>query len=413
LKKTPEYQEWLKDTEQTKLQSAKPELKAFVLFGSKEIPERKFATLADAVLGASDGDTIEVRGHGPFVSAPINVGRTALRIKAGDGFRPVIKLGPEGVQGKEPLLATNAALVLEGLELQRAPPPDAQTSGRGHTVVHIYQGPLRAANCQFRGPVWSNHSPVGMFRNCDFVATWGAGGRHVPGARVAFENCLHRTKEQAICFAYDDPALDDVSIQIKQNTFVGNCAFLVCLQSPLPVTSVRPHASRPVRLDVSESILDPWAMLGFDQTREVLDKAAVLEPAEAEATLQRLIEWRGERNVFASISVAWFADGKLQSPRGPQNLEGWKRFGGFRETDSQEKSPRFHGGNLRSRTDTDLDQLTLEDFRLRPDSAGYRAGPDGKDLGADVDLVGPGAAYERWKKTPEYQVWLLETGQQE
>jgi hypothetical protein len=52
-----------------------------------------------------------------------------------------------------------------------------------------------------------------------------------------------------------------------------------------------------------------------------------------------------------------------------------------------------------------------EEFRLRPDSAGYRAGKDGKDLGADVDLVGPGRGYERWKKTPEYQQWLKDTGQ--
>ena len=55
--------------------------------------------------------------------------------------------------------------------------------------------------------------------------------------------------------------------------------------------------------------------------------------------------------------------------------------------------------------------LVLEHFRLRPDSAGYRAGKDGKDLGADIDVVGPGAAYDRWKKTPEYQQWLKETGQ--
>jgi hypothetical protein len=51
------------------------------------------------------------------------------------------------------------------------------------------------------------------------------------------------------------------------------------------------------------------------------------------------------------------------------------------------------------------------DFRLRPDSAGYRAGKDGKDLGADVDLVGPGSAYERWKKTPAYQQRLKDSGQ--
>jgi hypothetical protein len=28
-----------------------------------------------------------------------------------------------------------------------------------------------------------------------------------------------------------------------------------------------------------------------------------------------------------------------------------------------------------------------------------------------VDMAGPGLAYEKWKKTPEYQQWLQETGQ--
>jgi hypothetical protein len=57
------------------------------------------------------------------------------------------------------------------------------------------------------------------------------------------------------------------------------------------------------------------------------------------------------------------------------------------------------------------ERTASDDFRLRPDSAGYRAGKDGKDLGADIDLVGPGEAYERWKKTPDYRQWLEESGQ--
>jgi hypothetical protein len=61
---------------------------------------------------------------------------------------------------------------------------------------------------------------------------------------------------------------------------------------------------------------------------------------------------------------------------------------------------------------TAAETVTPNHFRLRPDSAGFRAGKDGKDLGPDIDLVGPGPAYERWKKTPEYQQWLKETGQQ-
>jgi hypothetical protein len=57
------------------------------------------------------------------------------------------------------------------------------------------------------------------------------------------------------------------------------------------------------------------------------------------------------------------------------------------------------------------EQVTPEDFRLASGSPGKGAGEDGKDLGADVDLVGPGPAYERWKLTPEYQQWLQDTGQ--
>jgi hypothetical protein len=54
--------------------------------------------------------------------------------------------------------------------------------------------------------------------------------------------------------------------------------------------------------------------------------------------------------------------------------------------------------------------VSAADFRLRGDSLGKKAGPGGKDLGADVDLVGPGKAYERWKQTPDYQQWLQDTG---
>ena len=57
------------------------------------------------------------------------------------------------------------------------------------------------------------------------------------------------------------------------------------------------------------------------------------------------------------------------------------------------------------------EKLVPDDFRLAKDSPGYRAGKDKKDLGADIDLVGPGPAYERWQKTPEYQQWLKDTGQ--
>ena len=57
--------------------------RAFVLLG---VAERKFVTLAAAVKAASGGDTIEIRGNGPFVTAPIDCGITRSTIRAGDGL---------------------------------------------------------------------------------------------------------------------------------------------------------------------------------------------------------------------------------------------------------------------------------------------------------------------------------------
>src|SRR5262249_33851737 len=69
----------------------KAESQAFVVLGGKGVAERKFDTLAEAVQGASDGDTIEIRGNGPFVTHPIVIGQGTRVIRAGAGHRPVIR----------------------------------------------------------------------------------------------------------------------------------------------------------------------------------------------------------------------------------------------------------------------------------------------------------------------------------
>ena len=129
----------------------------------------------------------------------------------------------------------------------------------------------------------------------------------------------------------------------------------------------------------------------------------MLPPAEAEASLLRLLTWHGERNLYAVGSTfVMDADAKQQPPPVRKAWRNGSSSGEPAEAGSMEGRVRYQGGDLLSRTGAALDKLTAEDFRLRPDSAGYRAGKDGKDLGADVDLVGPGPAYER-RKTPEYQ----------
>src|SRR4029077_1049143 len=116
-----------------------PEAKsgAFVLMGGKGVAERKFDTLAEAVQFATDGDTIEGRGYGPFIGDRIKT-RHALTIRAGSGFRPVIMDSP-GASLQEVPFVTAAQLRLEGLELR---------CERVRVMIHAFEL-LAAANCGF------------------------------------------------------------------------------------------------------------------------------------------------------------------------------------------------------------------------------------------------------------------------
>jgi len=381
---------------------------AFVLLTGKGVAERKFDTLAEAVQSASDGDTIEIRGNGPFLSQPIVIYR-ALTVRAGESFRPVIRMAPEVTQNDaSALLVTNAALVLEGIEMDRAISDDP----RSWAVVRSYRASLRAANCRFGRGIWAGQPTTCEIRNCEFLSEYARLGISLHAdTRILLENCLHRSEGGAIHPYYDVP-LHDASLQIRRSTFASRptSIWAVC-RSSLPISGDRADAPQPLHLEVSECIFDVPTAVGFEQNLN--KKADEYRPEEAEAALLGLLQWRGERNLFAkgSPSLCWTVEFKQLPPRGPKSLEDWKAFWGTAEADSLEGSIRFHGGNLLSRTGEAIKQLTPEDFRLRADSPGYRAGKDGKDLGADVDLVGPGPAYERWKQTPEYQEWLKETGQ--
>jgi hypothetical protein len=140
-------------------------------------------------------------------------------------------------------------------------------------------------------------------------------------------------------------------------------------------------------------------------------------PEEAGKILKNVVGWSDQRNLYPDERLRSFLRFDLPPFKGSelqavviQDLADWQRFWELADTGSSQGEPRYKGGDLYSKAALDPTRLRPDDFRLRPDSPGYRAGKDGKDLGADVDLVGPGAAYERWKKTPEYQEWLKDAG---
>jgi hypothetical protein len=399
--KTPEYQQWLRETGQVNTQ-------AFLLLGAKgEVG--KYDTLADAVERASDGDTIEVRGNGPFVSQPIEIRKNALVIRAGEGYRPVIRLSPEGAQANAPLLTTFAPLVLEGLELQRESPP--KTPANVQHFVLSGKASLHVANCRFVVPrltcIWVVDSPHCVVRNCEFLGidAVALGGRHPPaGGSWILDNCVSATGSTLYYF-YQHRDLRDASIQFTRNSAVAKFGVRLFV-TRMPTFPEAGPAVQPSRLEISESLLNADKVLRFNQPQP-----PPLPFAEAETLLARLLNWQGRGNLYGNNLLEWCVGGKPMPPHGPQSLAEWKEFWKSSETGSLQGQVRFRGGDLLSRVATAPENITPADFRLRADSAGYRAGKNKQDLGADVGLVGPGPAYQRWKKTPEYQEWLKDAEQ--
>jgi hypothetical protein len=398
----------------------KDEVGAFVLLGSKGIAERKFDTLAEAVLGASDGDTIEVRGNGPFLTPPLTILRAGLIIRAGVGFRPVLEASPDSPE--EHLLHAAAPLTLEGLEFRRAARPDRKarylTILKSRTALHV-------ANCRFVS--WNTEAHIETLlgdcdvRNCEFLAApmcntgakviYPYSVRVADGKRVAVDNCL-LTIPIEVNQGVGNPG---VSVRLTRNTFGGG-------YKAIRFVAVAPNdrakdfadadwADQALRVEATGNVIQASVVLDFTQRAK-----DVLPPGEAEACLARMASWQGERNAYATwaaflllTQAAPWRD--LPAPKLPAGLAGWKKQWGTQEAGSVEGKVHYQNGDPLAKIENALETVTPEDFRLQADSAGYRAGKDGKDLGADLDLVGPGPAYERWKTSPAYQEWLKETGQ--
>jgi hypothetical protein len=428
-KKTPEYQQWLKDTGQLRAEAPKPEPGAFVRLGSQGVAERKFDTLAEAVRSASDGDTIEVRGNGPFVTQGVSLGRKSLTIRAAAGFRPVIK--GDAVQESEILsyLQSRGPLVLEGLELHMTGPP-------GSAIVSSLPGPLHVANCRF--VLYGSYSLDLQtcnctVRNCQFVGT-STGIHHVSvdlpndGQLRLENNVFANPLGHALNLRWADRDLHDSAVHLKHNTVVSPGVAIIQQVVVVP-GSAEPGAAparQPVQMNVSENLFDPNAHPGgmfclLVPPVAYREDAKPLSVKGAERLLPRLMAWREDRNLYCKGLV--FQSFRREDPGGPgreaineplpayRTLADWQRMWKAGDGGSVEGAIRYEGGDMLAKLKATPERITPDDFRLRPDSAGYRAGKGGKDLGADVGLVGPGPAYERWKKTPEYQQWLKDSGQ--
>jgi anti-sigma factor RsiW len=388
----------------------------FVLLAGGE--ERRFDTLAEAVLAVSDGATVEVRGNGPYTVEPIEMGDRPLTLRAGQGYRPTLALDSPKADA---LLKTNAALVLEGIEFVRRSEDDAlDAKPPFKNIIRAYGGVLHVANCRFvrkmRGPgfcVSSEGTTRAEFRNSVFLHL-GPGGYHgilficPPAGALVVENSVDAGWYGGLNLLMDHPSLQHVSVALRQNTWAGGNVLFVSHNTDL-LNPPNPGAPRQPGLSV-EAAQDVFDCRGTFLRYQPTGPGAAAPPQPWAEAVRSTAAWRDEGSLYpATISLR--AGTEPAPPPAVEGIAAWDRLWDLRPPGSLSGRPAFQGGDVYTIARTGGEHLKPDDFRLRPDSPGYRAGKGGKDLGADIDLVGPGPAYERWKKTPEYGQWLKDTGQ--
>jgi tetratricopeptide (TPR) repeat protein len=359
--------------------------KPFVILPTDDEPALMFDSLARALEVVRAGETIEVHGNGPFLVDPLKLDRDVV-IRAASGFRPVLRLAP-AAQGA--LLHTKARLVLEGLELDARPakpgPPDSRAALAG-------DGSLYLAFCRLRQEgdnlaIRTSGKIVQLVNSVVYGGNW-SGMRWTPpeGGRLH----LHGLLINGMCLDLPRPPHDS-AVEIDHCTFTG---YGYCIE--VRYQRVPPEGEPPLRIGSRESAFAASVMLLVN--RYGPEKIGA---PEATASLGRLVAWKEEGNIYPDGRLlrhaVWFAPVPMQPE--VRTLADWGRAWGRTKVKARQGKIRFAGKNLHDK----VGGPSVDAFRLAQDSAGK--GRDGRDAGIDVTQLGPGPAYDRWRKTPEYQAW--------
>jgi hypothetical protein len=419
-----------------------PPDRPFVVLGRNGEPDRGFKTLAEAGGAARAGDTIEIRGNGPFPTTPLQFGAVGLTIRAGARACPVIVPDP-AVEWKTgmALFQASRSLTLEGLDI--------------HIHFPEYRGPRMTVNA-----VEPRGAAVFRLVNCrirhafsEFVtgtAIWVTGN-----TEIRVRNC----QLMGPGFILDFPLEEPVRVELENNVMATNGSSLLCRNGRWPT---RDRVPAPGVLEMADNSF--WIPNGVGLTSPVYGPSAG-PPGAAEGSEPKQLRVLSTRNVFGTsprvVSFQWFpgvpgtahSSAELKeairqgiewreeanlypdhgalvygyqtsygSPPGfsgvrqhfASTLDEWNRFWGLTDTGSVRGPVRCAAGTPSQVAEIlrgdPKSVLPPEAFRLDRNNASHAAGPGGRDLGPDVGLVGPGPAYERWKATPMYREWIKTTG---
>jgi hypothetical protein len=378
----------------------------FVVLSRQGSVPRACANLSEAVGMSRPGDTIEVRGNGPFVMAPVTIARP-LVICAGAGFHPVLR--HDGRDFAHPLISTHRALALEGLQLEGA---GFGSWKEGRFVVISARGPLAVAGCRLQithdGACIAYNGPrLEVRRSLLLRGESGHGAiswSDEPGSTVQVDGCVVAGGHIAVAANLAPGPLR--SLRLGHSTLLTGNAF--CLLRDLNEDVKKPPAAPRLRIEVADCVLASRTSV-FQVEQPARPGKTPLPFAASAALLPKLVALHDRGNFYpARTNLLGFTCGwqSLAGGRPWNTPREWSDYWGHRPVpDSLHEAIGFQGGEIYDRLVKDVAAVTAADFRLPATSPGKGTVRDGSDFGADVDLLGPGEPLARWRRTGEYQRW--------
>jgi WD40 repeat protein len=387
-----------------------PSAGTFVLLNDTIAVETSYESLTQAIAAAPYGATIEIRGNGPFVTPALDLGERALVLRAGAGFEPVLQLDEASRAAGLPLVATHAALTLEGLHFRHIDEANIKTDS--NYLICVRGAPLAATHCRFFAvsnrnfsALWLENSPRAEVRHCEFAGafmtavSWTA---LASSHELELADCLSWGPGHFVVYAHYSPKSPRIALRLEGNTVVGHCAVQHYYQR-LP-DSVDDPALRPFRIEARSNIFNVGVVFAA-----TVPANGAYQPEVDQPLLRRCLAWSESQNLYTGdLLHVSHNEAKYVSHRAIKNsLEDWQQYWGLNDTGSlHSQRLHFQGGNVRATKTATPEKLTAADFRLDKTSDGRGRGENGRDLGAEVERVGPGPAYDAWRRTADYQARL-------
>jgi hypothetical protein len=198
------------------------------------------------------------------------------------------------------------------------------------------------------------------------------------GGRLRIENCVVLSETT---LSLDHQAPVRAEITLLRNTVTARWALV------LPGLEMKPGLS----ILASNNLFDCHIFL----------KQGAREGA---GDLKDVLTWEEGHNLFGVGLAFCRPESGTAEPR-LVNLPAWNRYWNQTNTGSVQLPLRRALPFLPSRTQT----MTARDYQLSPAHQDQVAAAGGSRVipyGAAIELVGPGPAYDTWRRSPEYQQWL-------